>query len=84
MSIQSRMFLWTRTLPDLGSQVQISRQYLHCHDEKMHKSLGGIVIPPIPKAGVPTGTSSCAAGSLPRLLPPGQASLTGLKAPQTQ
>uniref|UniRef100_A0A3Q2LUD3 TOG array regulator of axonemal microtubules 2 n=1 Tax=Equus caballus TaxID=9796 RepID=A0A3Q2LUD3_HORSE len=67
-----------------AQEVQISRQYLHCHDEKMHKSLGGIVIPPIPKAGVPTGTSSCAAGSLPRLLPPGQASLTGLKAPQTQ
>ncbi|XP_046517437.1 TOG array regulator of axonemal microtubules protein 2 isoform X3 [Equus quagga] len=67
-----------------AQEVQISRQYLHCNDEKMHKSLGSIVIPPIPKAGVPTGTSSCAAGSLPRLLPPGQDSLTGPKAPQTQ
>ncbi|XP_066234705.1 TOG array regulator of axonemal microtubules protein 2 isoform X1 [Saccopteryx leptura] len=59
-------------------EVQISRQYLHCSDQKMYKSLGGIVIPPIPKAGVPAGTSSCTTGSLPSLLPPGQDVLMGL------
>lgn len=66
------------------TQVQISRQYLHCNDQKMHKSLGGIVIPPIPKAKVPAGTSSCTLGSLPGLLPPGQDVLMGLRAPPTQ
>lgn len=70
--------------PPLCSQVQISRQYLHCNDEKMHKSLGGIVIPPIPKAEVPPGTSSCAAGSLPSLLPPGQDVLVGPRVPPTR
>nr|XP_045007024.1 TOG array regulator of axonemal microtubules protein 2 isoform X3 [Jaculus jaculus] len=39
-------------------EVQISRQYLHCSDEKVHKSLGGIVIPPIPQARMPSVTSS--------------------------
>ncbi|XP_037382812.1 TOG array regulator of axonemal microtubules protein 2 [Talpa occidentalis] len=63
-----------------AQEVQISGQYLHCNDEKMHKSLGGIVIPPIPKAGV----SSCAPGSLPSLLIPGQDVLTGLRAPSTR
>ncbi|XP_024901428.1 TOG array regulator of axonemal microtubules protein 2 isoform X3 [Pteropus alecto] len=65
-------------------EVQISRQYLHCNDQKMHKSLGGIVIPPIPKAKVPAGTSSCTLGSLPSLLPPGQDVLMGLRAPPTR
>ncbi|XP_040352341.1 TOG array regulator of axonemal microtubules protein 2 isoform X2 [Herpailurus yagouaroundi] len=67
-----------------AQEVQISRHYLHCKDEKMHKSLGGLVIPPIPKAGVPAGTPSGAPGSLPRLLPPGQDVLTGLKVPRTR
>ncbi|CAO2604199.1 TOG array regulator of axonemal microtubules protein 2 [Lemmus lemmus] len=67
-----------------GREVQISRQYLHCHDEKMHKSLGGIVIPPIPKARLPTGTSSCRPGSLPSPLGPGQDVLTGPRAPHTR
>ncbi|XP_035556341.2 TOG array regulator of axonemal microtubules protein 2 isoform X2 [Canis lupus dingo] len=67
-----------------AQEVQISRQYLHCNDEKMHKSLGGIVIPPIPKAGVSAGTSSCTPGSLPSCLPPGQDVLTGLRVPRTR
>ncbi|KAM4803793.1 TOG array regulator of axonemal microtubules protein 2 [Urocitellus parryii] len=66
-------------------EVQISPQYLHCNDEKMLKSLGGIVIPPIPKAGMPTGTSSGRSGSLPSPLPPGgQHVLTGLRVPPTR
>lgn len=65
-------------------QVQISRQYLHCSDQKMHKSLGGIVIPPIAKAKVPAGTSSCTPGSLPSPLPPGQDVLMGSRAPHTR
>lgn len=67
-----------------GREVQISRQYLHCHDEKMHKSLGGIVIPPIPKARPPTGTSSCTPSSLPSSLGPGQDVLPGPRAPHTR
>ncbi|ELR50458.1 Protein FAM179A, partial [Bos mutus] len=66
-----------------AQEVQISQQYLHCNDEKMHKSLGGIVIPPIPKANVPTGTSRTP-GSLPSLLPLGQDILTGLRPPTTR
>ncbi|XP_036922745.1 TOG array regulator of axonemal microtubules protein 2 isoform X1 [Sturnira hondurensis] len=65
-------------------EVQISQQYLHCRDEEMHQSLGGIVIPPIPKAGVPEGTSSCTPGSLPSLLPPGQDVLMGPRARPTR
>ncbi|XP_019494188.1 PREDICTED: crescerin-2 [Hipposideros armiger] len=65
-------------------EVQISQQYLHCSDQKMQKSLGGIVIPPIPKAGAPAGTTSCTPGSLPSLLPQGQDVLTGLRAPPTR
>ncbi|XP_054421669.1 TOG array regulator of axonemal microtubules protein 2 [Pteronotus mesoamericanus] len=64
-----------------AQEVRISRQYLHCSDRKMHKSLGGIVIPPIPKAGVPTGTSSGTPGSLPSLLLPGRDVLKGPRAP---
>ncbi|XP_015864465.1 TOG array regulator of axonemal microtubules protein 2 isoform X1 [Peromyscus maniculatus bairdii] len=74
-------------LQDSGTsaqEVQISRQYLHCNDEKMHKSLGGIVIPPIPKARLPTGTSSCRPDSLPSPLGPGQDVLTGPRALQTR
>nr|XP_021502846.1 TOG array regulator of axonemal microtubules protein 2 isoform X3 [Meriones unguiculatus] len=67
-----------------AQEVQISRQYLHCNDEKMHKSLGGLVIPPIPKARMPTGTSACRPGSLPNPLGPGQDVLTGPRAPQTR
>ncbi|KAI5770922.1 TOGARAM2 [Gulo gulo luscus] len=67
-----------------AQEVQISRQYLHCNDEKMHKSLGGVVIPPIPKAAVSAGASSCTPGSLPSCLPPGQGLLTGLRAPRTR
>ncbi|XP_077630238.1 TOG array regulator of axonemal microtubules protein 2 isoform X3 [Crocuta crocuta] len=67
-----------------AQEVQISRQYLHCSDEKMHKSLGGVVIPPIPKAGVSAGTSSHAPGSLPSLQPPGQGVLTALRVPRTR
>nr|XP_020741936.1 crescerin-2 isoform X1 [Odocoileus virginianus texanus] len=66
-----------------AQEVQISKQYLHCNDEKMHKSLGGIVIPPIPKTKVPAGTSSTP-GSLPSLLPLGQDILTGLRPPTTR
>ncbi|XP_076798368.1 TOG array regulator of axonemal microtubules protein 2 isoform X3 [Arvicanthis niloticus] len=65
-------------------EVQISRQYLHCADEKMQKSLGGIVIPPIPKARMSTGTSSCRPGSLPRPLCPGQDGLMGPRAPHVR
>ncbi|XP_027996272.2 TOG array regulator of axonemal microtubules protein 2 [Eptesicus fuscus] len=61
-----------------------SRQYLHCSDQKMHKPPGGVVIPPIPKVGVPAGTSSCTPGSLPSLLPPGQDVLVGPGAPHTR
>lgn len=72
-------------LPDSGAcraqEVQISRQYLHCADEKMHKSLGGIVIPPILKTRMPTDTSSCRPGSLPSPLCPGQDVLMGPRAP---
>ncbi|XP_052042281.1 TOG array regulator of axonemal microtubules protein 2 isoform X3 [Apodemus sylvaticus] len=67
-----------------AGEVQISRQYLHCADEKMHKSLGGIVIPPIPKARMPTDTSSCRPGSLPSPLCPGQDALMGPRAPHTR
>ncbi|XP_029792185.1 TOG array regulator of axonemal microtubules protein 2 isoform X2 [Suricata suricatta] len=67
-----------------AQEVQISRQYLHCNDEKMHKSLGGVVIPPIPKAGVSAETPSRAPGSLPGLQPPGQDVLTGLRVPRTR
>nr|XP_027789331.1 TOG array regulator of axonemal microtubules protein 2 isoform X3 [Marmota flaviventris] len=68
-----------------AQEVQISPQYLHCNDEKMLKSLGGIVIPPIPKAGMPAGTSSSRSGSLPSPLPPGgQHVLTGLRVPPTR
>ncbi|XP_006524462.1 TOG array regulator of axonemal microtubules protein 2 isoform X4 [Mus musculus] len=67
-----------------AQEVQISRQYLHCADEKMHKSLGGLVIPPIPKARMPTGTSSCRPGSLPSPLCPSQDVLMGPKAPHTR
>lgn len=63
------------------SQVQISRQYLHCSDQKMHKSLGGIVIPPIPKARVPAGSTP---SSLPSFLSPSQDVLTGLRGPHTR
>lgn len=62
----------------------MSQQYLHCSDEKMHKSLAGIVIPPIPKDKVPAGTSSCTPGSLPSLLPPGQDILMGLRPATTR
>ncbi|XP_019590822.2 TOG array regulator of axonemal microtubules protein 2 [Rhinolophus sinicus] len=67
-----------------AQEVQTSRQYLHRSDQKMQKSLGGIVIPPIPKARLPTGTSSCTPGSLPSLLAPDQDVLTGLRAPTTR
>ncbi|XP_045740295.1 TOG array regulator of axonemal microtubules protein 2 isoform X3 [Mirounga angustirostris] len=67
-----------------AQEVQISRQYLHCNDEKMHKSLGGVVIPPIPKAAVSAGASSCTPGSLPSHLPPGQGVLMGLRVPRTR
>ncbi|KAB0397946.1 hypothetical protein E2I00_016656 [Balaenoptera physalus] len=67
-----------------AQEVQVSQQYLHCSDEKTHKSLGGIVIPPIPKDRVPAGTSSCTPGSLPSLLPPSQDILTGLRPATTR
>ncbi|XP_036729511.1 TOG array regulator of axonemal microtubules protein 2 isoform X2 [Balaenoptera musculus] len=67
-----------------AQEVQVSQQYLHCSDEKTHRSLGGIVIPPIPKDRVPAGTSSCTPGSLPSLLPPSQDILTGLRPATTR
>uniref|UniRef100_A0A8C8YJ42 TOG array regulator of axonemal microtubules 2 n=1 Tax=Prolemur simus TaxID=1328070 RepID=A0A8C8YJ42_PROSS len=65
-------------------EVQISPQFLHCDDEKMWKSLGGFVVPPIPKAGVQVAASSCAPGALPSPWPPGQDTPTGLRAPHTR
>ncbi|XP_012925610.1 TOG array regulator of axonemal microtubules protein 2 isoform X1 [Heterocephalus glaber] len=62
-----------------AQEVQISPQYLHCNDEKMQKSLGGIVIPPIPKAGVSVGTSPRRPGPLPSPSAPGQDILTGTR-----
>ncbi|XP_061067338.1 TOG array regulator of axonemal microtubules protein 2 isoform X3 [Eubalaena glacialis] len=67
-----------------AQEVQVSQQYLHCSDEKMHKSQGGVVIPPIPKDRVPARTSSCTPGSLPSLLPPGQDVLMGLRLATTR
>nr|XP_004394992.2 PREDICTED: protein FAM179A [Odobenus rosmarus divergens] len=66
-----------------GAQ-EISRQYVHRNDEKMHKSLGGVVTPPIPKAAVSAGASSCTPGPLPSRLPPGQRVLTGPRVPRTR
>ncbi|KAM4866906.1 TOG array regulator of axonemal microtubules protein 2 [Thomomys bottae] len=65
-------------------EVQISQQYLHCNDEKMRKSLGGLVIPPIPKAETQTGPSSCRPGSMPTSVASGQDDLTGQRAPPTR
>ncbi|XP_075392183.1 TOG array regulator of axonemal microtubules protein 2 [Tenrec ecaudatus] len=65
-----------------AQEVQVSPQYLHCNDEKMQRSLGGIVIPPIPKAGLSNGTSSGAPRSLPSPLPLHQDVLKGLRAPR--
>ncbi|XP_030655761.1 TOG array regulator of axonemal microtubules protein 2 isoform X3 [Nomascus leucogenys] len=65
-----------------AQEAQISRQYLHCNDEKMRKSLGAIMIPPIPKARTVAATPSRVPGSLPSPLPPGQGVLTGLRAPR--
>nr|XP_012643784.1 crescerin-2 isoform X3 [Microcebus murinus] len=65
-------------------EVQISPQFLHCDDEKMRKSLGGFVVPPIPKAGEQVVASSCAPGALPSPWPPGQDMPTGLRAPHTR
>ncbi|XP_048209558.1 TOG array regulator of axonemal microtubules protein 2 isoform X3 [Perognathus longimembris pacificus] len=62
-------------------QVQVSQQYLHCKDEKMHKSLGSLVIPPIPKAETQTAPPSCRPGSTPSSLLSGQDDLKGLMAP---
>nr|XP_055108647.1 TOG array regulator of axonemal microtubules protein 2 isoform X3 [Symphalangus syndactylus] len=67
-----------------AQEAQISRQYLHCNDEKMRKSLGAIMIPPIPKARTVAATPSRVPGSLPSPLPPGQGVLTGLRAPHTR
>ncbi|XP_074065892.1 TOG array regulator of axonemal microtubules protein 2 isoform X2 [Macrotis lagotis] len=41
-----------------AQEVQISLQYLHCKDEKMRRSLGGSLMPPIPKAWQPAETKS--------------------------
>ncbi|XP_044515531.1 TOG array regulator of axonemal microtubules protein 2 [Gracilinanus agilis] len=58
-----------------AQEVQISLQYLHCKDEKMRRSLGGSLIPPILKAGQPTETKSVTLPALtsnPTPLPSGQ------------
>ncbi|XP_060044404.1 TOG array regulator of axonemal microtubules protein 2 [Erinaceus europaeus] len=61
-----------------GAQ-EILGQYLHCRDEKMQRPLGGIVIPPIMKAGVPTASTS-SPGALPSQgLPRAPASRLALK-----
>ncbi|KFO23318.1 Protein FAM179A [Fukomys damarensis] len=65
-------------------EVQISPQYLHCNDAKMQKTLGGIGIPPIPKAGVSGETSPSKPGPLPSPLAPGQAVLTGTRPSHTR
>ncbi|XP_032095080.1 TOG array regulator of axonemal microtubules protein 2 isoform X2 [Sapajus apella] len=62
-----------------AQEVQISGQYLHCSDEKMQKSLGDVVILPIPKART---TPSHVPGSLPSPLPPGQGDVAGRRAPR--
>ncbi|XP_032609154.1 TOG array regulator of axonemal microtubules protein 2 isoform X3 [Hylobates moloch] len=67
-----------------AQEAQISRQYVHCNDEKMRKSLGAIMIPPIPKARTVAATPSRVPGSLPSPLPPDQGVLTGLRAPRTR
>ncbi|XP_068927913.1 TOG array regulator of axonemal microtubules protein 2 [Petaurus breviceps papuanus] len=67
-----------------AQEVQISLQYLHCKDEKMRRSLGGALIPPIPKAGQPTDTKSVtlpAVVSNPSPLPPAQHVLTVQEVP---
>nr|KAF6430429.1 TOG array regulator of axonemal microtubules 2 [Molossus molossus] len=64
-------------------EVRLSWRCLHHSDWRMHKSLGGTVVPSIPKVGVPAGTS-CTPGSLPSLLPPGQDVLVGRRAPPTR
>nr|XP_039319862.1 TOG array regulator of axonemal microtubules protein 2 isoform X2 [Saimiri boliviensis boliviensis] len=68
-------------LPPGAQEVQISGQYLHCSDEKMRKSLGGVMVLPIPKART---TPSHVPGSLPSPLPPGQGDLAGQRAPRTR
>ncbi|KAF6106779.1 TOG array regulator of axonemal microtubules 2 [Phyllostomus discolor] len=65
-------------------EVQTSWQYLHRSDQEMPQSQGGTVIPPIPMAGVPSGTASCTPGSLPSLLPPGRDALVGPRARPTR
>ncbi|KAL0620855.1 TOG array regulator of axonemal microtubules protein 2 [Plecturocebus cupreus] len=64
-----------------AQEVQISGQYLHRNDEKMRKSLKGVVILPIPKART---TPSHVPGSLPSPLPPGQGDLAGQRAPRSR
>ncbi|XP_053445056.1 TOG array regulator of axonemal microtubules protein 2 isoform X2 [Nycticebus coucang] len=65
-------------------EVQICPQFLHCNDDNMRKSLGGLVVPPIPKVGGQVAASSRTAGTLPSSWPPGQDVATGLKAPRTR
>uniref|UniRef100_U3CK95 Protein FAM179A n=1 Tax=Callithrix jacchus TaxID=9483 RepID=U3CK95_CALJA len=64
-----------------AQEVQISGKYLHCNDEKIRKSLGGVRILPIMKART---TPSHVPGSLPSPLPPGQGDLAGQRAPRTR
>nr|XP_012330891.1 TOG array regulator of axonemal microtubules protein 2 isoform X2 [Aotus nancymaae] len=64
-----------------AQEVQISGQYLHCNDEKVRKSLRGVVILPILKART---TPSHVPGSLPSPLPPGQGDLAGRRTPRTR
>ncbi|KAM9066591.1 TOG array regulator of axonemal microtubules protein 2 [Sarcophilus harrisii] len=68
-----------------AQEVQISLQYLHCKDEKIRRSLGGALIPSIPKPGQPAETKSVTlpavvSNSIP--LPPGQDVLTFQEAPR--
>ncbi|XP_040849903.1 TOG array regulator of axonemal microtubules protein 2 isoform X2 [Ochotona curzoniae] len=66
--------------------VQVSPQYLHCKDEKLLKSMAGMVIPPIAKTGSSGRAASSTAllGSPSGPLPAGQDVLAGLAPPSTR
>ncbi|XP_040849904.1 TOG array regulator of axonemal microtubules protein 2 isoform X3 [Ochotona curzoniae] len=67
-------------------EVQVSPQYLHCKDEKLLKSMAGMVIPPIAKTGSSGRAASSTAllGSPSGPLPAGQDVLAGLAPPSTR
>nr|XP_042704462.1 TOG array regulator of axonemal microtubules protein 2 [Chrysemys picta bellii] len=71
-TLENGMISWSRgeTHTELTPTSQeTSRQYLHCNDEKMRKSLGSALIPPIPKSVRPPDGDS---GNSPMPLPSSQ------------